>query len=101
MFLGGYIGSARSGVNAVRGLALKFSHVIIDLNTHFAVTGADMSDFVFDGCWIYCKTKDNRTVIETNLHRQSQKAPRKPFPWSPQFLIKVLPIINFLPFKPT
>ncbi|MGJ7911079.1 glycosyl hydrolase family 28-related protein [Neobacillus sp. LXY-1] len=57
MFIGGYIGSARWGVNVVQGLAFKFSHVIIDLNTHFAITGADMSDFVFDGCWIYSKTR--------------------------------------------
>ncbi|WP_284036565.1 glycosyl hydrolase family 28-related protein [Neobacillus sp. 114] len=57
MFLGGFIGSARWGVNVVRGLAFKFSHVIIDLNSRFAVTGIDMSDFVFDGCWIYCTAR--------------------------------------------
>lgn len=57
IFLGGLIGAAKWGVNVVRGLAFKFSHVIIDLNTIFAVTGTDMSDFVFDGCWIYCKAR--------------------------------------------
>ena len=56
-FLGGFIGLAKRGVNGVRGLAFKFSHVIIDLNALFAVTGADMSDFVFDGCWIYCTAR--------------------------------------------
>ncbi|MEC1520726.1 glycosyl hydrolase family 28-related protein [Neobacillus niacini] len=57
MFLGGFIGVAKRGVNVVRGLAFKFSHVIIDLNAHFAVTGVDMSDVVFDGCWIYCTAR--------------------------------------------
>jgi hypothetical protein len=67
-FLGGYIGSARWGVNVVQGLAFKFSHVIIDLNTDFAVTGFDMSDFVFDGCWIYCKARaiDIQAIYTTN-----------------------------------
>jgi len=56
-FLGGFIGSARWGINVIRGLAFKFSHVVIDLNSRFAVTGIDMSDFVFDGCWIYCEAR--------------------------------------------
>ncbi|TWD96486.1 pectate lyase-like protein [Neobacillus bataviensis] len=56
-FLGGFIGSAKRGINVVRGLAFKFSHMVVDLNSLFAVTGADLSDFVFDGCYIYCTSR--------------------------------------------
>jgi hypothetical protein len=59
VFLGGFIGVAKWGINFIRGLAFKFSNVIIDLNTIEAVIGTDMSDVTFDNCWLYC---DGRVV---------------------------------------
>lgn len=54
MFIGGFLGEASIGVRIERGLAIKFSHVIIDLNVTNAVVGTNMNDIVFDGCYIYC-----------------------------------------------
>jgi hypothetical protein len=59
VFLGGFIGVAKWGINFIRGLAFRFSNVIIDLNTTEAVIGSDMSDVIFDSCWMYC---DGRVV---------------------------------------
>jgi hypothetical protein len=54
MFIGGFIGEASIGVRIERGLAIKFSNVIIDLNVTNAVVGTNMNDIVFEGCYLYC-----------------------------------------------
>jgi hypothetical protein len=59
-FLGGFIGQSQIGIRAERGLAFKFIGVVVDLNTVYAVTGTDMSDFGFSDTWLYC---DGGTVF--------------------------------------
>jgi hypothetical protein len=59
VFLGGFIGVAKWGINFVRGLAFKFTSVIIDLNSVQAVIGTDFSDVTFESCWLY---SDGRVI---------------------------------------
>jgi hypothetical protein len=54
MFLGGFIGEADIGTRIERGLAIKFSHVIIDLTNTNAILGTNMSDITYNDCYVYC-----------------------------------------------
>ena len=52
-FIGGFIGEAQYGVRNQNGLAIKFSNIIIDLNTVNAVLGYNMDDVTYEQCWLY------------------------------------------------
>lgn len=62
-FNGGFIGYAENGLEGIRGLAINFNNMIIDLNTNYGVILTDASFWTFTDCWIHA---DTYTVFSMN-----------------------------------